>query len=103
MVSVLVRCLHSKTANPIDSLNDTMRQFLRDFLERFAKASVFANADNFGDTLRLLEAQRQAELENRRSRALRAAASRLAHRPGAVPGRDGAARRRSRIHLLAAS
>lgn len=58
-----------------------MRAFILDFLDRMARASVFANAGNLGEALSLMEQGRQDERVRRRLRAARAAARRLMPRP----------------------
>jgi hypothetical protein len=81
-----------------------MRTFIRDLLDRIAKATVIANTGNLGEALREFEEQRLIELDIRHARALRTAAWKSMHRPQRMPGREPlpATRRRERSHLIAA-
>ncbi len=54
---------------------------LRDLSDRFSRATAFANTDNLGDALRLMEERHSAEVEQRRSDLARCASLRTMNRP----------------------
>jgi len=63
----------------------------RDFFNRFVRATAFANIDNLGDALRLMEQRNLAEIELRRIQERHHLALRLSHRPPPVRRREGVA------------
>jgi hypothetical protein len=68
---------------------------LRDFFDRFFRATAFANIDNLGDALRSMEQRHLAEIELRQIQERQHLALRLSHRPPPVRRRESVAAQRT--------
>lgn len=79
-----------------------MHAFLQDFLDRFFRATEFANTGNLGEALRMMEQHHLAEVEQRQCQAARRRVRKPMQRPSrfhpsAVEPAQRHPRRRGRI------